>query len=262
MTAAVFRLEHGCYLDVPAGKTFQAFVKPLAAIVKDRIDAWESQRPIDQATLYDERTGEQVRFLFQFRGRKAGSSVLNGTIIPLLCAKAGLPRRDSRGMVTSHRGRASAVTALASVPKGMSLIELMQWSGHSSPTSTMHYIRIRPTKLAASFAQADHLAHMVSVLIDHDTAGKQSGEPYVFYDLGNSYCTNPFWTTCPRRMACAGCDFNLPKESARGQALESKESIRRYLEEVPLSADERGIVEGDLVKIEGLIKKLTQVPCL
>ena len=31
-------------------------------------------------------------------------------------------------------------------------------------------------------------------------------------------------------------------ESARGQALESKASIRRYLEEVPLSADERGIV--------------------
>ena len=63
-------------------------------------------------------------------------------------------------------------------------------------------------------------------------------------------------------MACAGCDFNLPKESARGQALESKESVRRYLEEVPLSTDERGIVEGDLVKIEGLIKKLTHVPCL
>jgi len=63
-------------------------------------------------------------------------------------------------------------------------------------------------------------------------------------------------------MACAGCDFNLPKESARGQALESKASIRRYLEEVPLNADERGIVEGDLVKLEGLIRKLASVPCL
>jgi hypothetical protein len=154
------------------------------------------------------------------------------------------------------------VTALASVPKGMSLIELMQWSGHSSPTSTMHYIRIRPTKLAASFAQADHMAHMVSVLIDHEMAGQQPGQPYVFYDLGDSYCTNPFWSTCPHRMACAGCDFNLPKESARGQALESKASIRRYLEEVPLSADERGIVEGDLAKVDGLIKKLASVPCL
>lgn len=27
-----------CYLDVPAGKTFHAFVKPVAAIVKTRID--------------------------------------------------------------------------------------------------------------------------------------------------------------------------------------------------------------------------------
>jgi hypothetical protein len=33
-------------------------------------------------------------------------------------------------------------------------------------------------------------------------------------------------------------------------------SIRRYLEEVPLSADERGIVEGDLIKIDGFIQKL------
>lgn len=84
----------------------------------------------------------------------------------------------------------------------------------------MHHIRIRPTKLAASFAQADHMAHMVSVRIDHEMASKQSNQPYDFYDLGDSYCTNPFWSTFPHRMACAGCDFNLPKESARGQARE------------------------------------------
>ena len=155
-------------------------MKPLAAIVKDRIDVWEKERPANQAALLAERTGERVRFLFQFRGRKPGGDILNRTIIPLLCAKAGLPTFDSRGTITSHRGRASAVTALASVSKGLSLIELMQWSGHSSPTSTMHYIRIRPTKLAASFAQADHMAHMVSVVIDHEMAGKQSGQPLRF----------------------------------------------------------------------------------
>ncbi len=197
--------------------------------------------------MLDERTGEKAQFLFQFRGRPVGATLLNKTVIPLLCAKAGVPTHDSHGPITSHRGRACVVTALASVPKGMSLIELMQWSGHSSPTSTMHYIRIRPTKLAASFAQADHMAHMISVLIDHDMATRLAGEPYTFYDLGNSYCTNPFWSGCPHRMACAGCDFNLPKTSARAQALESKTSLKRYLEEVPLSAEERGIVEGDLV---------------
>ncbi|WP_435874780.1 tyrosine-type recombinase/integrase [Pseudomonas chlororaphis] len=191
-----------------------------------------------------------------------GASILNKTIIPILCAKAGGGLQDSRGQITSHRGRASAVTALANVPQGMSLIELMQWSGHSSPTSTMHYIRIRPTKLAASFVKADQMSHMVSLLIDHDVIARHSDEPYTFYDLGDSYCANPFWSRCPHRMACAGCDFNLPKASARAQALESKVSIGRYLEAVPLTVDERAIVEGDLEKLDSLIRKLDNVPTL
>ncbi|WP_426780952.1 hypothetical protein [Pseudomonas syringae] len=87
-------------------------------------------------------------------------------------------------------------------------------------------------------------------------------DPYTFYDLGDSYCSNPFWSSCPHRMACASCDFNLPKASARAQALESKTSIGRYLEAVPLTADERAIVEGDLEKLDGLIRKLDDVPAL
>ncbi|WP_395398158.1 tyrosine-type recombinase/integrase [Novosphingobium sp. BL-8A] len=248
-----------CYLEVPASKTFRAYVKPVSAVVKERIDAWAAQRPADQAPLLDERTGERVNFLFQYRGRRVGVSLMNKTIIPMLCAKAGLPASDSMGPITSHRGRASALTALASVPKGMSLIELMEWSGHTSPTSTMHYIRVRPTRLAASFAQADHMAHMVAVLFDHDAIARKSDEPYAFYDLGDSYCSNPFWSACPHRMACAGCDFNVPKASARAQALESQASIRRYLEEVPLSVEERSIVEGDAEKIAAFIGKLNRV---
>lgn len=251
-----------CYLDIPASKTLKAFVKPVAVVVKERIDAWLLERPVNQAPLLDERTGEKVSYLFQFRGKRMGTGAINSTIIPMLCAKAGVPLEDSRGRITSHRGRASAVTALASVPQGMSLIELMQWSGHSSPSSTLHYIRIRPTKLAAAFVKADQMSHMVSVLIDHDVIARHSEEPYTFYDLGDSYCSNPFWSSCPHRMACAGCDFNLPKASARAQALESKTSIGRYLEAVPLTADERAIVEGDLDKLDGLIRKLDNVPTL
>ena len=249
-----------CYLDIPASKTFKAFVKPVAVVVKERIDAWLLERPVHQAQLMDERTGEKVSYLFQYRGKRMGSSVINNTIIPMLCAKAGVPLEDSRGRITSHRGRASAVTALASVPQGMSLIELMQWSGHSSPNSTLHYIRIRPTRLAASFVKADQMSHMISVLIDHDVIAQQAKEPYTFYDLGDSYCSNPFWSSCPHRMACAGCDFNLPKASSRAQALESKASIKRYLEAVPLSAEEHAIVEGDLEKLDSLIRKLDTVP--
>ena len=157
-----------CYLNVPAGKTSKAFVKPVSVVVKKYVDIWLNARPVEQAKLNDVRTGEKVRYLFQYRGKPAGSDVINRTVIPVLCARAGLPVEDSGGTITSHRGRASALTALASVPHGMSLYELMQWSGHSTPASTLHYIRIRPTQLAASFVKADRVAHMISVLVDHD----------------------------------------------------------------------------------------------
>lgn len=47
-------------------------------------------------------------------------------------------------------------------------------------------------------------------------------------------------------MACIGCDFSLPKNSARAVALESRTSIRRYLEEVSLTPDEQAIVASDI----------------
>ena len=149
-----------CYLDVPAGKTFRAHTKPVALAVKERIDAWAGVRP-EQGTVEDEVTGERVQMLFQVRGRPPGKTILNRTIIPMLCTKAGLPLQDTMGPITSHRGRASAVTALASVPQGMTLPELMAWCGHSNPRSTMHYIRVRPTQLAGAFAKAVTSPHRV-----------------------------------------------------------------------------------------------------
>ncbi|KPZ25430.1 Phage integrase family site specific recombinase [Pseudomonas syringae pv. viburni] len=76
-----------CYLDIPASKTFKAFVKPVSVVVKERIDAWLQERPVNQAPLVDERTGEKVGYLFQFRGKRIGAGVINRTIIPMLCAK-------------------------------------------------------------------------------------------------------------------------------------------------------------------------------
>jgi hypothetical protein len=138
-----------CWLNIPAGKTFKAFVKPVAAVVKKYVDIWLDERLSEQAMLTDERTGEKVRLLIQCCGKPAGSATLNRTVIPMLCARAGVPLEDSGGMITSHRGRASALTALASLPQGISLYELMQWTGHVTPQSTMHYLRIGPTQLAA-----------------------------------------------------------------------------------------------------------------
>jgi len=263
-TGATIAANTLCYLDVPAGKTFTAFTKPVSAVVRQFILEWETKRP-EQSPLTDPKTGERVRFLFQYRGKTIGHSMINETIIPMLCAKAGLPLEDSVGKITSHRGRASAVTALASVPQGMSLIELMRWSGHRSPKSTLYYIRTKPTQLAGAFAKADQLSHLIEVLIDHTavvSGAAAKGEPYRYYDLGSSYCANPFWSTCPHRMACAGCDFNIPKDSAKGEALAAKAFLHRYLEEVPLTPDEQQIVKGDLQKLESMLDKLKNVPTL
>jgi hypothetical protein len=129
----------------------------------------------------------------------------------------------------------------------------------------MYYIRVRPTRLAGSFARADRLSHMAAVLIDHDavvSGAARDGAPYKYYDLGDSYCTNAFWSTCPHRMACAGCSFNVPKASARADALAVRASITRMLEEVQLSPDERAAVEGDVGKLDSLVAKLRDTPAL
>lgn len=61
-------------------------------------------------------------------------------------------------------------------------------------------------------------------------------------------------------MACIYCDYNLLKQSASGLVLESEASVRRYIEEVPLTPDEKAIVEQDAEKIEQALKKLPLKP--
>ena len=151
---------------------------------------------------------------------------------------------------------------LANARQGMSLVELMAWCGHRSPASTMHYLRVRPARLTEAYAKADEAAYLVSVLVDAEAVQDGSaaeGAPWKYYDLGSSYCTHAFWSTCAHRLACAGCAFNVPKASSRGQALEAKASLERYLERVPLTADERSAVDGDLSKLDELLAKLAGV---
>jgi integrase len=61
---------------------------------------------------------------------------LNARLIPMLCAKAGLPESDARGRLTSHRARATLASQLSSGREPMSLFELQQFLGHKNPNST------------------------------------------------------------------------------------------------------------------------------
>ena len=64
-----------------------------------------------------------------------------------------------------------------------------------------------------------------------------------FYDLGHGYCGYDFFEQFPHRIACAKCDFYMPKESSAGLRLEGKKNLVRLLQEIPLGEAERSAVE-------------------
>jgi hypothetical protein len=253
-----------CLLEVPVNKTGAAFTKPVDAAVGEAIEAWEKVR-LPQPKLLDQKTSEMVAFLFVHRGRRVGKSYLNRSLIPMLCRKAGVPDRDARGRITSHRARSTIASQLYNAKEPLSLFELQEWLGHASPESTQYYAKITPTKLAKSYARAGYFERnirTVKVLLDQDVirSGAAVGGPWKYYDLGHGYCTYDFFEQCPHRMACAKCSFYLPKESSRTQLLEAKGNLQQMLQEIPLRDEERAAVEDGLDAVEKLYEKLADVP--
>jgi hypothetical protein len=247
-----------CYLSVPFSKQSPAYVKPVSAAVEQAISAWIAVRP-PQPLHTDRTTGERVDFLFSNRGHPVSDSYLGRKVIPLLCQKAGVPREDSKERITPHRARSSAVTMLANSRHQMSDFDLMRWCGHTSPSALGYYLRRREHKLAAAFAKADESSHLIEVLVDQEAVldgSAAAGEPWKYYDLGDSYCTYLFWSQCQHRLACSRCSFNVPKGSAEAGVIEAKVNLARFLESVPLSDEERAAVEGDAAVLERLLSRL------
>lgn len=257
--------EPVCLLDVPTNKTGSAYTKPVDRAVGEAIEAWEKARP-PQPAFADRKTGESVAPLFAYRGAPLGTKYVNRTLIPILCRKAGVPRQDVRGPITGHRARATIASQLYNAKEPMSLFELQEWLGHRSPQSTQHYARITPTTLAKAYTEAGYFARnlrAIEVLLDRDaiqSGAAAGGEPFEFYDLGHGYCSYSFFEQCPHRMACARCDFYLPKQSSRAQLVEAKAGAQRMLVEIPLTDDERAAVEGDHNAVERLIDLLADTP--
>ena len=100
-------------------------------------------------------------------------------------------------------------------------------------------------------------------LVDREAAvngAAAAGQPWQYYDLGHGYCTYSFFEQCPHRMACARCDFYLPKESSRAQLLEANGNLQRMLAQIPLTDDERAAVEDGTTAVKRLIERLAHVP--
>jgi len=253
-----------CFIDIPVNKTSTEYTKPVDRVVGEAIAAWERVRPA-QVKRLDPKTGELVHFVFSCGRIPVGRSYLNKRLIPILCRKAGIPACDVRGRITSHRARSAIASQLFNAKEPMGLFELQQFLGHASPASTQRYLRITPTKLAKSYSDAGYFAQnirAVEVLIDQDAvrSGTAATEPWKFYDLGHGYCTYDFFDQCPYRMACAKCDFYLPKESSRAQMLEGRENLLRLRQEIPLTDDELAAVQDGVAAYENLLTKLMDLP--
>ncbi|GBR55386.1 transposase [Neokomagataea thailandica NBRC 106555] len=240
-----------CLLDVPVNKTSRAFTKPVDPIVGTAIEKWEAER-LPHPYSVDDKTGERVNWLFVYKGRRMGAAYINRALIPLLCAKGGVPERDARGRITSHRARATIATQLFNAKEPLSLFELQAWLGHTSPQATQYYAAVTPTKLARSFEQAGYFERnirTIEVLIDpaaRQTSPEGSAEPWQYYDLGHGYCTYDFFDQCAHRMACAKCSFYEPKESARMQALEAQGNLKKMSQNIPMTPTElEAVNEGE-----------------
>jgi hypothetical protein len=148
----------------------------------------------------------------------------------------------------------------------MTLFELQAWLGHRCPSSTQHDARITPMTLAKAYSDAGYFARNVraiEVLVDRDaiqSGAAASGKPWQHFDLGHGYCTYNFFEQCPHRMACARCEFYVPKDSTQAQLLEAKGNLQRMLVEIPLTDDERAAVEEGGAAVERLLDRLADVP--
>ncbi len=254
-----------CLLDIPVHKTGRAFTKPVDPLVGEAIAAWEAVRPA-QPDLVDPKTGEQVQFLFCYRAKRLSKTYLNHTLIPTLCERAGIPRADVRGSISSHRARSTIASQLFNAREPMSLFELQAWLGHQSPATTQHYVSTSPTKLAQAYKDAGYFSRNVraiEVLVDQEaiTSGAAANDSlWRYYDLGHGWCSYEFFDQCPHRMACARCDFYVPKESDRVLWLQTQDGLLKLLQEIPLSEEERTAVDGDVQALSRLLERLSEVP--
>ena len=254
-----------CLLDIPVHKTGRAFTKPVDPLVGEAVAAWEAVRPV-QPDLVDPKTGERVQFLFCYRAKRLSNTYLNKALIPALCQRAGVPRADARGSISSHRARSTIASQLFNAKEPMTLFELQAWLGHQSAATTQYYVSASPTKLAQAYRDAGYFARNVraiEVLIDQQAilqGEAAQGTPWRYYDLGHGWCSYEFFEQCPHRMACARCDFYVPKDSARGQWLETRDGLLKMLQEIPLSDDERAAVDGDVQALNRLLEHLKAVP--
>ena len=66
---------------------------------------------------------------------------------------------------------------------------------------------------------------MTGNAVDDGSAAKK---PWQHYDLGHGWCSYSFFEQCPHRMACADCDFYIPKRLHKSPTFRGKRKPATY----------------------------------
>jgi integrase len=133
-------------LRIPAGKTYKERMVPIHQDAADALQALiDMRRQCHDRPLTDERTGEQVRYLFVDHGVPLSASYLFEYPLQAISTAAGVTaptgwRGRQRGTVSAHRFRHTVGTQLAE--RGAKLHTIMKVLGHSSVSMALVYAQV------------------------------------------------------------------------------------------------------------------------
>src|SRR5262245_50570623 len=232
------------YLHIPSSKYGGPGWNWIPKYTADAIARWQAERGQIGSAVYDQKDREVAQLLFVHRGKRMGVTFLNRRVIPLLCAKAGVERRDAEGAYTAHRGRSARISMLHAC--GLELDDLAAYAIHKDTRTIRKYARRHPVHLHRKVARADTLSTLIEGLYDPDAARR--GAPAVRWFLGYDadgdpqFCALPAHHTCPHRLDCVRCGLFLGGDRAR--LVHDDPALLKVTAEFPLTETHRLLNEG------------------
>ena len=199
-------------------------------------------------------------YLFCYKDTRIGDNFINTSLIPALCAKAGVESKDARGRISGHRGRSTRLTLLRQ--NGVGLDDLAEYAGHKDSTTIRRYARHNPLQLHRIIKDADDVSRIIEGIVDVRAAGQ--GLPalrwFIGYDPDGApqYCANQVYHTCPHRLDCPKCGMFIGGEQAR--LLHEGENRLPITSKVPMTPVEKCVVNGDDAGVATCQEALKEVP--
>jgi integrase len=248
------------YLQIPAGKNRGAFWIWVPDYVVDAIEIWKQERPSNQRKILDRKDRESVDYLFCYQDTRVGYAFINESLIPVLCARAGVESEDAKGRITGHRGRSTRLTLLRS--RGVGLDDLAEYAGHANNRTIRRYARQQPFQLHRIIRDADDVSRIIEGVIDMQAAahGLPALRWFIGYDADGEpqYCANQIYHTCPHRLECSKCSMFVGGEKAK--LLHEGEQTLPITSKVPMTPLEKCVVDGDQAGAEACRALLQQTP--